>query len=155
VLHYIETSLSSKKLQGALVISNVAITDFKFSYEYNKAIENKVKAEQQALQAIQDKVKLKTQSEAFSQKVMIQANATAYRIRTEAKARAAAIKIEADALKGNPELIQLRLIEKWDGILPTYNGGGAVVPMLNVNSIMNPKISRKRSKRSVLKLVEL
>jgi len=49
----------------------------------------------------------------------------------QSKARADAIQREALALKQSPEIIQLRSIEKWDGVLPRISGGG-VVPFLNV-----------------------
>merc|ERR1711981_1385477 len=51
-------TLDSKDLDGAISISNIAITDFMFSSEFNKAIELKVKAEQQALQAENEKQKI-------------------------------------------------------------------------------------------------
>ena len=48
---FIEVTLEQKGVVGALKIANVAITDFDFSPEFNKAIELKVRAEQEALQA--------------------------------------------------------------------------------------------------------
>jgi len=36
------------------------------------------------------------------------------------------------ALRNNPELIQLRIAEKWDGKLPHFNGSAAV-PFLNID----------------------
>ena len=64
----------------------------------------------------------------------------AYEITKSSVARADAIKREAMALKRNPELIQLRLAEKWDGQLPQFSGGSAV-PLLNIDSLS--KTSRK------------
>merc|ERR1712168_838413 len=48
---FVHSSLYSKNLNGALKMSNLAITHFQFSEEFNRAIELKVKTEQQALQA--------------------------------------------------------------------------------------------------------
>jgi regulator of protease activity HflC (stomatin/prohibitin superfamily) len=48
-----------------------------------------------------------------------------------AKAEAEAIKIKGDALRENPRLVELSAIEKWNGVLPYLNGGGAV-PFINV-----------------------
>jgi regulator of protease activity HflC (stomatin/prohibitin superfamily) len=44
---------------------------------------------------------------------------------------AQAIQVEAQAIRTNPEIVNLRAVEKWDGHLPTYNGGGSV-PFINV-----------------------
>ena len=46
----------------------------------------------------------------------------------EAKAQgtAKAIQIEAAALQNNPQVLQLRALEKWNGILPQFMGSGAV-----------------------------
>ena len=48
------------------------------------------------------------------------ADAAAFEIEVESKARASAIEREAEALEGNPQLIQLRIAEKWDGTLPRF-----------------------------------
>lgn len=42
-----------------------------------------------------------------------------------------AIKVEAEAIRTNPEIVQMRAVERWDGKLPTYNGGGAM-PFIQV-----------------------
>jgi regulator of protease activity HflC (stomatin/prohibitin superfamily) len=61
------------------------------------------------------------------------ATATANANARIAKARgdAEAIQVEAQAIRTNPEIVNLRAVEKWDGHLPTYNGGGSV-PFINV-----------------------
>ena len=55
---------------------------------------------------------------------------------TSSEARAKAIELEAKSLKSNPELIQLRLAEKWDGRLPQVSGSAGNM-LLDVNGIMN------------------
>ena len=57
-----------------------------------------------------------TQAEAAQQEKKLQAEAEAFQITQLAKARADAIRQESKALKDNPELIQLRLAEKWNGV---------------------------------------
>ncbi len=130
---FIEITLGDKDLNNAVRISNVAITDFEFSPEFNRAIEMKVKAEQEALQAKNEKIKRVTQAEAANEEKKLEAEAQAFQIEAESVARAEAIKREAEALKGNPELIQLRAIETWDGVLPRFTGSEAV-PFLNLDS---------------------
>ena len=136
--NFIDVTLKDKDVPNALKISNVAITDFEFSDEFNRAIELKVKAEQEALQARNEKVKRVTQAEAAYQEQKLAADAAAYDIEARSKAKADAIAREAKALKDNPELIQLRLSEKWDGTLPKFTGGEAI-PFIDINSVINDK----------------
>jgi len=63
ISEFIDKTLESKGMKGALIVANVAITDFQFSEEFNKAIELKVKAEQEALQAENEKIKKITMAE--------------------------------------------------------------------------------------------
>ena len=41
-----------------------------------------------------------------------------------------AIQVEAEAIRTNPEIVNLRAVEKWDGKLPTYTGGGGPLPFI-------------------------
>ena len=132
IQNYINATLEKKKIKEGIEIANVAITDFNFSDEFNRAIEMKVKAEQEALQAKNEKIKRITQAEAAASEKQLAADASAYEISVGSKARADAIKREAMALRNNPELIQLRIAEKWDGKLPHFNGSAAV-PFLNID----------------------
>jgi regulator of protease activity HflC (stomatin/prohibitin superfamily) len=136
--NFIDVTLKDKDVPNALKISNVAITDFEFSDEFNRAIELKVKAEQEALQARNEKMKRVTQAEAAYQEQKLAADAAAYDIEARSKAKADAIAREAKALKDNPELIQLRMSEKWDGTLPKFTGGEAI-PFIDINSVINEK----------------
>ena len=136
--NFITVTLKDKNVPTALKIANVAITDFEFSDEFNKAIELKVKAEQEALQAINEKTRRVTQAEAAYQEQKLAADAAAYNIEARSKSKADAIEREAKALKNNPELIQLRLSEKWDGTLPRFTGG-ETIPFINVDSVLNDK----------------
>ena len=130
----IDTTLRQKEVVGAVMLANVSITDFEFSQEFNRAIEEKVRAEQEALKAENEKVRRVTQAEAAAAERTLAADAEAYQIEVESKARADAIRREAEALKDNPNLIQLRIAEKWDGKLPQFSGGSAI-PLLNVDAI--------------------
>lgn len=48
-----------------------------------------------------------------------------------AEGEAESLNIRGEALRKNPAVVELNAIEKWDGKLPVYNGGGAV-PFINV-----------------------
>ena len=133
---FINTTLEQKGVVGALSLANVAITDFSFSDEFNRAIEDKVKAEQEALKAKNEKLRRVTQAEAAAAERTLAADAEAYQIEVASKARAEAIRREAEALRDNPSLIQLRIAEKWDGRLPQVAGGNTI-PLLNIDAMKN------------------
>ena len=117
---FLKKILDDKKINShSISIANVAITDFSFSDEFNKSIELKVRAEQQALQALNEKEKKITDAEAVAEK-----------IRIESIAKANAIEREGRALRRFPELIKLKQVEAWDGILPKVTGG--YIPMLDI-----------------------
>lgn len=141
LISYINTTLREKGLENSLIVANVAITDFNFSPEFNRAIESKVQAEQQALQAKNEKLKRTTQAEAAASERTLSADAEAYSTEVQSKARADAIKRESEALKQSPELIRLRAVEKWDGVLPRITSGG-VVPFLNLDAEAEQKAGR-------------
>ncbi|HWQ71370.1 MAG TPA: prohibitin family protein [Desulfitobacteriaceae bacterium] len=115
--------LSTKLATYFMTLDEINITEFKFSTEFNNAIEQKQIAEQQALKA-----KLDLQ-----------------RIEIEAKQKIESAKAEAESLRlqkqeVTPELVELRKIEaqieaikKWDGKLPNVTGGA--VPFVDVNNI--------------------
>lgn len=50
----------------------------------------------------------------------------------EAEGRAKAMQVEANAISTNPQILQLRAIEKWNGQYPQYVGGGMPLPTLGV-----------------------
>lgn len=140
---YINSTLKEKDCEGALHLANVAIEDFRFSEQFNRSIEAKVKAEQEALKAVNEKNRKITDAEAAYEQRKLNADAEAYQITERSKARAEAIKRESEALRDNPELIRLRSAERWDGKLPVYNSGngngsGAPVPFINVDKVTQP-----------------
>ena len=136
---FIDTTLEQKGAAGALNLDNVAITDFQFSAEFNRAIEEKVQAEQEALKAENEKLRRVTQAEAAAEERRLAADAEAYQIEAASVAKAEAIEREAAALRDNPDLIQLRLAEKWDGKLPVITSGDGVVPLIDINRIRSDR----------------
>ncbi|MGA1539657.1 MAG: prohibitin family protein [Chthoniobacterales bacterium] len=140
---FINATLGEKDIEGGISIANVAITDFKFSDEFNKAIEAKVQAEQEALQAKNEKLRRVTQAEAAAEEVKLAAAAQAFTIEAESKARADAIMREAEALSGRPEVLRLRSIERWDGVLPRITSGEGMLQMLPLDPGMLEGSSKK------------
>jgi regulator of protease activity HflC (stomatin/prohibitin superfamily) len=105
--------LTSRMNQFHLIIDAISMTDFRFSDQFNQAIEAKVTQEQSALQA---KAKL--------EQVKYEAEQT----RTKADAEAYANRVKQQSL--TPELVQYEAIQQWDGHLPQYTGGQ--IPFINV-----------------------
>ncbi|OEG00093.1 HflC protein [Vulcanibacillus modesticaldus] len=119
----IKETLSNKLANYHMQLDDINITEFKFSEEYNDAIEQKQIAEQQALKAQLDLQRIEIEAK---QKV------------EQARAEAESLRLQKQEV--TPELIELRKIEaqmeeikKWDGKLPSVTGG--TVPFIDINSI--------------------
>lgn len=98
--------LKTRLARSYIEVDEVSIVDFGFSPEFDKAIEQKQTAEQQALKTKWDLETVKIQSQ---QKV------------EQAKAEAESLRLQKQEL--TPELVNLRAIQKWNGVLPKVTGG--------------------------------
>lgn len=101
----IDKTLSERLGRYNVLLDDVSIVNVSFTAEFNKAIEDKQIAQQQAEQA----------------KFLVEKS------RSEA---------EANAVKQSsitPEILEQRALEKWDGRLPTYYGGGPL-PFINLST---------------------
>lgn len=101
--------LENKVKKYGLTIDNFNITNFSFSEEFNKAIEEKQVAEQKVLTAKQELEKEKIEAE---KKVV------------KAKAEKEANELKQQSLTDN--LIKEKFIEKWNGELPKATGGNSI-----------------------------
>jgi len=97
-----------EKIGSLLVIEDLVIENIVLSKELETAIESKMVQEQEAAKA-----------RFTQQKAQIEADTTIIR----AKGEAEAIRIRAEAIRDNPGLIQLQIVEKWDGRSPLVIGG--------------------------------
>ena len=131
-----ETMLKARVGGNAIGVTKFNIVNFEFSHSFNEAIEAKQTAEQKALQATNElrRVEVEAQQEietargrAESLKLEAQAEADAVLMKAEAEAKAQ----EMLAKVVNRDVINLRAIEKWDGIMPRVTG--EVVPFLSVD----------------------
>lgn len=114
--------LKEKLASYYIVLDEINIREFKFSEEFDRAIEAKQVAEQQALKSKLDLERIKIEKE---QEI------------TKAQAQAEALRLQKQEV--TPELIQLRQIEaqleairRWDGKLPNVTGGAT--PFINVDN---------------------
>jgi prohibitin 2 len=104
----IKNQLRTKLKEHDILVDEFNIVNFEFSKIFNEAIEAKVTAEQQALAAKNKLEQIKFEAD---QKV------------AEAKGKAEAITIESNALRSNPQILELRALEKWNGVLPQVTSG--------------------------------
>lgn len=107
-----------------LIVDDFSIVNFNFSPEFERAIEAKVTAEQNALAEKNNLEKVKFQSQQSIEK---------------AKAEAESTRLQSSALQQGNEVIELRKVEallemakKWDGKLPVNIYGSAPLPILNL-----------------------
>lgn len=99
-----------------ITVTDFQITDIDYSDTFEKAIEAKVTAEQEALKAKNVTAQVQEESK---QKV----------IAAEAEAKSMAIR--AQALTQNKALVEYEAVKRWDGKLPQYMMGNSV-PFVNL-----------------------
>lgn len=108
-----------------LILDQIDIREVYYNESYEKSINEKKLAEQQALTLIE----VTKQKEELKKQAIIQKDIDI----TKAEAEAQALKIKGQAITANPKTVELEWINKWNGVLPTYmlsNGQGV---MLNLN----------------------
>lgn len=100
---------SKEKVGGILFLEDLVIENITLSKELEQAIEAKMVQEQEA-----------AKSRFTQQKAQIEAETA----KIKAQGEADAIRIRGLALKETPGLIDLQIVEKWDGRSPLVIGGG-------------------------------
>lgn len=124
----IREDLISRLDEYNIAVQAISITDFSFSADFAAAIEAKQVAEQDALRAQQELERARIEA----QQQVARAEAEAEARLTIAEAEAEALRLQREVI--SPELLRLRFIEKWDGILPSFLMGGdtGAVPLINI-----------------------
>jgi regulator of protease activity HflC (stomatin/prohibitin superfamily) len=107
-----------------ILVNDFSITDFKFGNEFEKAIESKQVAEQEALQKNYELQKAKKDAEITITQAEAKKTATIALAQGDAESQ----RLLRQTL--TPSLIELRRIEKWDGKYPQYMGSS--LPMLSL-----------------------
>jgi len=104
------------KIGSLLVIEDLVIEDVALSKELEQAIEAKMVQQQEAEKAV------------FR---MQQARTDAETLIIKAKAEAESIRIQGEALESAPKLVELKMVEKWDGVAPQVVGatGNILLPL--------------------------
>jgi regulator of protease activity HflC (stomatin/prohibitin superfamily) len=112
----IDEQLRKRLAAYGLIVDDVSLVNFGFSPEFNKAIEAKQIAEQEAKQAEFTALRAKQDAEAAVNR---------------AKGQAEAQRLQRMTL--TPELLQQQAIDKWDGRFPTVMGGNGTLPFINID----------------------
>lgn len=113
------TTLNERLVDKYVIVEGVNITNFQFSESFTKAIEAKVTAEQDALAS-----KNKLEQVKFEAQQQVE----------KAKAEAETIRIQAQAInsQGGEDYVNLKAIEKWNGVLPSQMIPGSAVPFIEL-----------------------
>ena len=122
-----------ESVRKILAARNVTVTGFQltnidYTHEFEQAVEQKVVAQQKAIEEQNRTVQV--QETANQQIVKAKANAESTVL--NAKAEAESISIRARALEQNAKLVEWEAVQKWNGTLPQYMLGGAT-PFINLS----------------------
>jgi len=104
-------AITENLAEKSIDVTRFEITNFQYSPQFNKAVEDKVIAQQRAIEETNRTEQIKQQA---MQKVI------------GAKAEAESMQIRAQALEANPKLVEWEAVQKWDGKLPVQMLGNAV-----------------------------
>ena len=121
VANIIMSLLKEKLEQKGVLITALNITDLSFSKEFDKAVEDKQIVEQETQKAQYELEKAKVENE----KKIENAKADAEVMKQQNK------EITDEYLKLKELEVQQKIIEKWNGVLPTTTSD--TVPFLNIN----------------------
>jgi prohibitin 2 len=101
--------IAREKVGTLLVVEDIVIQNIALTKELEHAIEAKMVQEQEA-----------SKSKYLQQRAQIEADTAVI----QAKGEAESIRIRGQALKDNPAFVDLKIVDKWDGIAPLVIGGG-------------------------------
>jgi prohibitin 2 len=104
--------LARQKVGSFLVIEDIVIQNITLTKQLEVAIEAKMVQEQEAAKA-----------KYIQQRAQIEADTAVI----QAKGEAESIRIRGQALKDDPIFVDLKIVDKWDGLTPLVIGGGGVV----------------------------
>jgi prohibitin 2 len=117
----VSESLKAYLADSFVFVEQSNVTNVEFSPAFTASIEKKVTAEQDALAAKNKLEQVKYEGE---QKVV------------SAKAEAESIRIQSQAInsQGGEDYVNLKSIEKWNGVLPAQMIPGSTVPFINLTN---------------------
>jgi len=124
--------IARKKVGDLLVIEDIVLEDINLTKVLENAIEAKMVQEQEAARA------------RFAQQ---QAQTEASTAVIKARGEAESINLRGKALRENPSILELQVVERWDGVTPLVVGPGAqganmLLPLGELKSSAPPKTAQ-------------
>ena len=121
-----------KKIKDLIILDDLVLEDIGLTSVLEKAIEAKMVQEQEAARA-----------RFAQQQAEVEANTVVIKARGEAQS----INLRGKALTENPSVLELQVVEHWDGIVPMVVGPGAhganmLLPLRDTRGETNQEISR-------------
>jgi regulator of protease activity HflC (stomatin/prohibitin superfamily) len=117
----IRDQLDQRLQTRGVIVEDFAIVEFRFSKEFEAAIEEKSKAEQMKLKAERDLERVKVEAE----QQLAKARADAETLALQRKAEAESLALQRTQI--TPELLKWEAVRRWDGKLPQIVGSGASI----------------------------
>lgn len=144
----INEALKKKTAQYGAIILNIDMRNFSLSDSYMKAINEKVTQEQLRMAADNRVLTVEAEqrsniaiAEAAADVVRKKADGDAYAVTAAAKAQAEAITMQGQALRNNPDILELRRVEvslkiaeQWNGGLPSTVYGSSYIPHIDLGA---------------------
>lgn len=146
---HIKATLQKDAKPLGVEVTDFQLSDLQYTKDFRTAVNNaavqkaniesvEYQRQQAEKQAQTDKIKAEGLANAARAKAagdadarLFQATAEAKAIQLQGEAQGRAIQAQAEALKANPNLVELRKAERWDGKLPVNIYGSAPIPFLN------------------------
>jgi prohibitin 2 len=118
--------IARKKIGTLIVVEDIVIQNIALTKELEHAIEAKMVQEQEA-----------SKSKYLQQRAQIEADTSVI----QAKGEAESIRIRGQALKDNPAFVDLKIVDKWDGLIPLVIGGSDnfMLPLQDLERMRQPK----------------
>ena len=118
-----------------VTITSLVLANIDYSDIFEKSIEEKVIAQQNAIRAQNETRRIEEESK----QTVIRAEAQAKSKLAIAEAEAKAVEIRGKALKENPDVVMLEAIGKWDGKVPNtlFLENGATSKVFDVSKLTN------------------
>ena len=133
VRELMKTTLADKLRSRGIIVEEVSIINFAFSKSFTEAIESKVTAEQNALAAKNKLEQVKYEAQQTVAKAEAEAQALSLKKQqiTPELVQLSQIEVNSKSLD-----VQLKYIEKWNGITPTtlFQGSQGITPTFNLNN---------------------
>jgi len=137
----ISSGLESEFAKRHMRLVSFAVREVHLPDSLQKALDAKIQAQQQAEQQKYQLAQAKVKAEQDVAQATGEANALKAQAEGEASATLTRAKAQAEANKDlaqslTPELIRYQQIQRWDGKLPVFSGGGAT-PLIDATSIIS------------------